>query len=194
MNPRGDKKIGGGSGGESPHKPRVSTSTQHTPRTHRQRDIRSNPPADDKSEEGVATLQIKCDHPPPFVHGYNGGPPVRGRSAAETERRCVPMSPTECFEPAELGYARVGRKVAGNSSKSFKMVIASVSNRAGHRKIQNGFLEIPPPHTLTFPLRECHSKSPIQWLESGEGSPAHFNQSTGRWGSNYRVPCDRDSC
>ena len=29
-------KNGGGSGGESPHKPRVSTSTQHTPRTHRE--------------------------------------------------------------------------------------------------------------------------------------------------------------
>ncbi len=101
-----------------------------------------------------------------------GGPPVRGRSAAETERRCVPISPAESAEPDELGYARVGRKVAGNSSKSFKMVIASVSNRAGHRKIQNGFLEIPPPHTLTFPLRECHSKSPIQWgISQTKGAP-----------------------
>ncbi len=50
-----------------------------------------------------------------FVHGYNGGPPTWGRSAAETARKCVPISPAECSEPDELGYATVGRKVAGSS-------------------------------------------------------------------------------
>ncbi len=44
-----------------------------------------------------------------FVHGYNGERPTIERSAAETERKCVPISPTECSAPAELGYARVGR-------------------------------------------------------------------------------------
>ena len=50
-----------------------------------------------------------------FAHGYNGGCGTIKRSAAETARKGVPVSPTERSEPDELGYATVGRKVAGSS-------------------------------------------------------------------------------
>ncbi len=68
---------------------------------------------------GGATLQLiwvtfKCD-PGQFVHGYNWINVTSKRSAAETARKGVPVSPTERSEPDELGYATVGRKVAGSS-------------------------------------------------------------------------------
>ena len=57
------------------------------------------------------------------VHGYNGEQDNLGRSAAETAVKPVLVSPTERSEPDELGYATVGRKVAGSSHESFKMGI-----------------------------------------------------------------------
>ncbi len=53
-----------------------------------------------------------------LVHGYNGGRGTLKRSAAEAAVKCVLVSPTERSEPDELGYATVGRKVAGSSPET----------------------------------------------------------------------------
>ena len=74
---------------------------------------------------GVSTLQLispgGCYTPTyqkghlTFVHGYNGKQGHLKRSAVETARKGVPVSPTERSEPDELGHATVGREVAGSS-------------------------------------------------------------------------------
>ena len=68
---------------------------------------------------GGATLQLIWvtfqRDPGQFVHGYNWINVTSKRSAAETARKGVPVSPTERSEPDELGYATVGRQVAGSS-------------------------------------------------------------------------------
>ena len=61
-----------------------------------------------------------------FVHGYNGAPPARRRSAAEPAVIPVPISPTERSEPDELGYEIGTGFTAGSSPESFKMGIAPV--------------------------------------------------------------------
>jgi hypothetical protein len=89
-----------------------------------------------------------------FVHGYNGEPPTRSRSAAETARKCVPISPTCHSEPDEFGYAIVGRKVAGSSPETVpeaKRPSIEFTRREILARPLPTFLTVPIPHQIPSP-------------------------------------------